>query len=93
MAGGLNELARAAPDDRRAAAELLAVRVAQEVVVDARAEVIRALDPLQDVAEEDEVDPVVRVEAERRDGPGAVELLGSDGPGSARPGRAAPLVL
>ncbi len=67
MAGRLHELARAAPDDRRAAAELLAVRVAEEVVVHARAEVVRALDPLQDVPEEDEVDAVVRVEAERRD--------------------------
>ncbi len=64
MARGLDELAGAAPDDGGAAAELLPVLVAGEVVLGGGLEVVGALDPGEDVAEEDEVDPVVRVEGE-----------------------------
>src|SRR5690606_1018804 len=49
-----------------AAAELLSVRVANEVVLDARAEVIRVLHAGQDPPEEDVVDVVGGVEPERR---------------------------
>ncbi len=72
----LHELTRPAPDDRRAATELLPVGVTEEVVIDARAEVVRPLDLGEDVAEEDEIDPVVGVEGEGRDGPlTAVQLV------------------
>src|SRR5262249_54008721 len=64
VARRLNELARAAPDERRPAADLLAVLLAEEVVVDAGPEVVCAGYALQDVAEEDQVDAIVGVEAE-----------------------------
>ena len=69
--------------------------VAEEVVVDARAEVVRALDARQDVAEEDEVDAVVRVEAERRDGRRRCRssVLGLDEPVVGRLQRAEPALL
>src|SRR5207244_4437765 len=76
VSGGLRELARAAPDRRRAAAELLPVRVADEIVVDARAEVIRALDAGEDLAEEDLIDLVGGVEAEGGDRTAPVVQLG-----------------
>src|SRR5262249_20361890 len=64
----LHKLARAAPNDRSTTAELLAVRIANEVVLDARPEVVSALNARHDPAEEDVVDVVRRVESERRDG-------------------------
>src|SRR5690606_32274397 len=64
---GLNELAGPRPDRLYAAARSLARRVANEVVLDARAEVVSALDPLQNVAIEDQVDTVRGVKAKRRD--------------------------
>ena len=65
VAGGLNELACPRPDRGDAAADALAVRIADEVVIDVRTEVVRALDARQDVAVQDQIDAVVRVEAKR----------------------------
>src|ERR1019366_4912131 len=73
--GRLLELARPAPDERGPAAELLAVRVPQEVVAHAGAEVVRPLDAAHDLTPEDEVDAVVGVEAERREGRGLPALV------------------
>src|SRR5579859_3385095 len=80
VAWGLFELARATPDRGDASAELLAVGVAEKVVVDARAKVVGPFDPRQDVAKEDEIDAVVGVKAERADGGGltALQILGLD---------------
>src|SRR5262245_53886374 len=68
MTRRLNELAGAAPDERRPATDALPVLVAREVVIDRRAEVISTLHPREDVSEEDEVDAIVRVEAKLGEG-------------------------
>ncbi len=82
MSGRLHELTGAAPNDRRTTAELLAVGLAREVIVHRRAEVVRALHPVEDVPVQYQVDPVVRMESERGIRPVlGLLLLQSVGPG------------
>src|SRR5690606_3944921 len=76
VAPRLDRLRRAAPDHVGARAEELAEAVADEVVADARPEVVRAADLAHHVAPEDEVDPVVRVERERAVGAVALRVAG-----------------
>src|SRR5882672_10442694 len=59
----LNELTRACPDDGRAAAELLSFGAAGEVVVDRRTKIVFTLNAAEDVAVQDQVDPVVGMKA------------------------------
>ena len=66
MSRRLRELRRSRPDDAGAAAEP-PPRFAHEVVLDARPEVVHALNPLQKAAVQDEIDSVGGVEPERRD--------------------------